>query len=96
MHMDSGLMARYKKVRLGDLPESGLTCVSVISQACSRRILAKDDTFRRVSFLILVTDQHGVQLMTCYNQICIQRGTTDYGLFSDFLKRFLRCCLLFC
>ena len=96
MHMDSSLMARYKKVRLGDRPESGLTCVSVISQACSRRILAKNLTFRRVWFLVLITDQHGVQLMTCYNQICTERGTTDYGLFSYFLKRSFRCSWLFC
>lgn len=36
LDLDSGQMTRYKKVRVGDEPESGLTCVGVISRACSR------------------------------------------------------------
>lgn len=67
LDMGSFQLGRYRKVRLGDRPESHLTRVSVISQACSRLITAHDGkigVFPACFFSQDVTDPHGVDLIS--------------------------------
>lgn len=68
LNMDCGQMAHYQKVRLGDRPESGLTRVCVISQACSRCIVARDGRWREDDLTcVLVVIAHGVVTGMVFN-----------------------------